>query len=123
MCREKRSVHIWVPFHDRVVQCVTNAWQILRSQVECDTEDVDGTECSTNHVYTTLVSAKGGYFIRPDFIIAWYVLPIYIAKKDINFTLFTPKLPPLGVGSHETYNLLCPYPTDATYHIWLRLAQ
>ena len=44
-------------------------------------------------------------------------------KKYINFTLFTPKLPPLGVGGHEIYNFLSPYPTDATYQIWLRLAQ
>ena len=35
-------------------------------------------------------------------------------KKYINLTLFTPKLPPLGVGGHEIYNL-SPYPTDATY--------
>ena len=49
------SVHIWVTFHHRVVQCVINAWQILRSQVECDKKDVDGTECTTNHVYTGLV--------------------------------------------------------------------
>ena len=41
-------------------------------------------------------------------------------KKKINFTLFTPKLPPL---CHEIYNFLSPYPTDATYQIWLRLAQ
>ena len=41
----------------------------------------------------------------------------------INFTLFTPKLPPLWVGRHEIYNFLSPYPTDATYQIWLRLAQ
>ena len=47
-------------------------------------------------------------------------------KKYINFTLFTPKLPPLWVeGGHEIYNFLSPYPTDATYmyKIWLRLAQ
>ena len=41
----------------------------------------------------------------------------------INFTLFTPKLPPLGVGGPEIYNFLSAYPTDATYQIWLRLAQ
>ena len=40
-----------------------------------------------------------------------------------SFTLFTPKLPPLGVVGHEIYNFLSPYPTDATYQIWLRLAQ
>ena len=44
-------------------------------------------------------------------------------KKYINFTLFTPKLPPLWVGGHEIYNFLSPYPTDATYQIWLGLAQ
>ena len=42
----------------------------------------------------------------------------------INFTHFTPKLPPLGVGEgHEIYNFLSPYPTDATLQIWSRLAQ
>ena len=40
-------------------------------------------------------------------------------KIYINFTLFTPKLTPLG--DHEIYNFLSPYPTDATY-LWLRLA-
>ena len=44
-------------------------------------------------------------------------------KKYMNFTLFTPKLPPLGGWGHEIYNFLSPYPTDATYQIWLRLAQ
>ena len=45
-------------------------------------------------------------------------------KKYINFTLFTPKLPPLGVeGGQEIYNFFSPYPTYATYKIWLRLAQ
>ena len=29
---------------------------------------------------------------------------------------------PLG-GGHEIYNFLSPYPTDATYQIWLGLAQ
>ena len=43
-------------------------------------------------------------------------------KKYTNFTLFTQKLPPLGRWGHEIYRLLCPYPTDATYQIWLRLA-
>ena len=33
------------------------------------------------------------------------------------------KLPPLWVGGHEIYNFLSPYPTDATYQIWLGLAQ
>ena len=30
-----------------------------------------------------------------------------------------PKLPPppLGIGSHDIYNFLSPYPTDATYQI------
>ena len=37
-------------------------------------------------------------------------------KKYINFTIFTPKLFPHGVGGHEMYN-----PIDATYQIWLRL--
>ena len=45
-------------------------------------------------------------------------------KIFFNFTHFTPKLPPLGVGEgHEIYNFLSPYPTDATYQIWSRLAQ
>ena len=44
-------------------------------------------------------------------------------KKYSNFTLFTPKLPPLLMGGHEIYNFQSPYPTDATYQIWLRLAQ
>ena len=43
-------------------------------------------------------------------------------KKYSNFTLFTPKLPSLWVGGHEIYNFLSPYPRDATYQIWLRLA-
>ena len=43
--------------------------------------------------------------------------------KNINFTLFTPKLPPLVGGGHEIYNFLSPSPTDATYQMWLRLAQ
>ena len=38
-----------------------------------------------------------------------------------NFTLFTPKLPPLGVGlGHKIYNFLFPYPTNDTYRIWSR---
>ena len=44
-------------------------------------------------------------------------------KKYINFTLFTPKLPPLWVGGHDIYKFLSPYPVDATYQIWLGLAQ
>ena len=46
-----------------------------------------------------------------------------VLKKYIDFTLLTPKLPPLGVGGYKIYNFLSPYPTDATYQIWLRLAQ
>ena len=30
---------------------------------------------------------------------------------------------PLGWGGHEIYNFLSTYPTDASYKIWLRLAQ
>ena len=45
-----------------------------------------------------------------------------IFKKYINFTLFTTKLPPLGVGGHEIYNFLSPYPTKSIYQVWLRLA-
>ena len=42
----------------------------------------------------------------------------------INFTLFTPKLPPFGVGGgggHEINNHLSPYPTDATYQFLQKL--
>ena len=35
--------------------------------------------------------------------------------KYINFTHFTPKLPPLGGGGHKIYNFLSPYPTDGTF--------
>ena len=53
------------------------------------------------------------------------VLEKKILKEKHQFTLFTPKLPPLGIGGHEIYNFLSPYPPDATctYQIWLRLAQ
>ena len=34
------------------------------------------------------------------------------------FYSFTSKLPPLGVGDHEIYNFLPPYPMDATYQVW-----
>ena len=35
--------------------------------------------------------------------------------EEINqFYTFTPKLSPLGIGSHEIYNLLSPFLTDAT---------
>ena len=44
-------------------------------------------------------------------------------KKYINFARFTLKLPSLAGGGHEIYNFLSPYPTDATYQIWLGLAQ
>ena len=44
-------------------------------------------------------------------------------KKNSNFTLFNPRLPPLWMGGgHEIYNCLSPYPADATYQICLRLA-
>ena len=33
------------------------------------------------------------------------------------------KLPSLGMGGDEIYNILSPYSTDATYQILLRLAQ
>ena len=39
------------------------------------------------------------------------------------FYTFYPKLPSLGVGGHKINNFLSPYPIDATYQIWLRLAQ
>ena len=44
-------------------------------------------------------------------------------KKYINFTLFTQKLHPLGVGGHEIYNFLSPYIKNVTYQIWFRLTQ
>ena len=43
--------------------------------------------------------------------------------RNTSITLFTPKFPPLWVGGHEIYNFVSPYPTDATYQIWLGLAQ
>ena len=55
-------------------------------------------------------------------IYAWELRRRFL-KKYSKLTLFTPKLPPLWVGVHEIYNFLSPYPTDATYQIWLRLAQ
>ena len=42
----------------------------------------------------------------------------FFKKKYINFTLFCPKLPPLGMGGHEICNFLSPYPTDASCQIW-----
>ena len=43
-----------------------------------------------------------------------------LSTEEIHqFYTFTPKLPPLGDGGH----FLSPHPTDATYQIWLRLAQ
>ena len=34
---------------------------------------------------------------------------------QINFTPFTPKLPPLWSKGYEIYNFLSPYSTDTTY--------
>ena len=45
-----------------------------------------------------------------------------VEKKNFRFTLFTPIFSPFGVGGHKIYNFLSPYPTDATYQIWYRLA-
>ena len=46
-----------------------------------------------------------------------------IFKEKQQFYTFYPKITsPLG-GGHEIYNFLSPYPTYATYQIWLRLAQ
>ena len=39
----------------------------------------------------------------------------FLKKKNINFTIFTPKVPPLWVGGHEIYNFLSSYPTGVTY--------
>ena len=45
-------------------------------------------------------------------------------KRNTSILHFLPsKLPPLGMGGQEIYNFVSPYPTDATYKIWLRLAQ
>ena len=76
------------------------------------------------------------YFGRPFlghhfYILSWSqpcpcVEKIYKEKHIYRFTRFTPNLPRLGIGKgggHEIYNFLFPYPTDATYQIWLRLAQ
>ena len=41
--------------------------------------------------------------------------------REIHF--FTLKWSPLGVRGHGIYYFLSPYPTYATYKIWLRLAQ
>ena len=44
--------------------------------------------------------------------------------RNISILHFLPQYYlPLGGGGHEIYNFLFPYPTDATYQIWLRLAQ
>ena len=43
-----------------------------------------------------------------------------ILKEIHQFYTLYPKITPLGVGGHEIYNFLSPYPTDATYQIWLR---
>ena len=47
----------------------------------------------------------------------------FFFKKYSNFTLFTQKLPPRWVRGYAIYNFVFPYPTDATYQIWLRLAK
>ena len=45
------------------------------------------------------------------------------SKKYINLPI-TPKLFPLGVEeAMKFYIFLSPYPTDATFQIWSRLAQ
>ena len=60
------------------------------------------------------------YLVCP--IHAWEKRSIFL-EKYIHKTLFTPKLPPLGVWGHEIYNVLSLYSTDAAYQIWLRLTQ
>ena len=48
----------------------------------------------------------------------------YLFKKYINFTIFTPKLPPhYGRSSLKIYNSLSLSPIDATNQICFRLAQ
>ena len=46
-----------------------------------------------------------------------------IFLRNTSILHLSPKLPHLGVGGHEIYNFLSPYPTDATFQIWLILAQ
>ena len=50
-----------------------------------------------------------------------------IFKEIMHFYYMTNMAMPLHKnpypGGHEIYNFLSPYPTDATYYIWLRLAQ
>ena len=45
--------------------------------------------------------------------------------RNTSILHFSPKItsPWGGGGGHEINNFLSPYPTDATYQIWLRLAQ
>ena len=43
---------------------------------------------------------------------------VFFLKKYINFTLFTPQLPSLGMGGNEIHNFSYPYHTDARYQIW-----
>ena len=66
----------------------------------------------------------GHYYYTLSFYEPCHGVKKIFKEIHINFTHFTPKLPPLGVGGgHEIYNFLSPYPTDATYQIWSRLAQ
>ena len=50
--------------------------------------------------------------------------PVEKIFKEIHqfYTFYLKITSPLGEG-HEIYNILSPYPTDATYQIWLRMAQ
>ena len=43
--------------------------------------------------------------------------------RNISILHFLPKITSPWGGGHEIYNFLSPYPTDATYQIWLGLAQ
>ena len=55
----------------------------------------------------------------------YYTLSLYrpctrVEKKILRKTSILTS--PLERGGHEVYNFLSPYPTDATYNIWLKLA-
>ena len=73
------------------------------------------------------------HFIRPFLCHHYYIHGLSdvclgvqkkIFKEIQQFYTFYPKITyPLGGGGgggHEIYNFLSPYPTEATYQIWLR---
>ena len=67
-------------------------------------------------------------FGRPFLGNHYYLLSLSDLCLDLRNTCtsilhFLPQNYLLGGGGHEIYNFLSPYHTDATYQIWLRLAQ